>query len=996
MPPALHRRKTSTASEQKPLAGTANRPSTAGAVLQAHHQQQHRADAAVVNFKNPPLEGQLTSHHGRRKGQQQQQGTRSQLPAKQTLRRVLENPSEVPTGLETDSLRLAGNSRPRARTSPDEADTFQISPIRASQQRVMPELEWQSPTTPTSQNGPNVQAQARTNSLGRHDQIHRNGLRRQESKRAMGEPVGRLVESKTSGPVESMVVAVDAAPGSSGHRIEVVAEAVHQHFPDSVVLVQSKTHGQCHKSRPTQPSPFGPHATSWKAWVEGITHTKDKRHIEKLRERVAALHKEAQTIHMGSVVGKHGEDSMGSLEGGEAKGLVDKNTSNGIVAADASYDSLSSIHFYSVSTLIGEGAFGKVWSGRHRLAQTSVAIKSFEKARIKDRQAWNRIKREARLLKRLNHPGICTMLEWIETPKRAHLVLEIANMGNLSEYIKRDRPAPAHLENQQASELVTQLIDAVAYLHRHRIVHRDVKLANCLVFTSPSDPLPVLKLTDFGLSMAVPDEDHKLQIFCGTPSYMAPEIVQRTPYRGQPADMWSLGILMVIVLTGTMPFHARSEVELYKHILRGSFQLSSGISGLAKDLIMRLLEKIPARRITAAQAAGHPWCTRPHKKTRHTEQPSQGVGLDGQAEPGSKDTSSVSDPNSVNDKVGPYSEPANRTPVGRILSRAVVAFMCEDVLPLSYRWLKNDLLRDRRNPVTATYWLLWQQLYGIRAATEARKRLRDFQDQQMRAVLGGKASVDEGDAYLSKGKTKRSAGKHRRHHRKSRHSIEKSRTQRGRGDVAHDPGSIDVGKPPATANRDIPGKGQDDSSAGSEDTVVFEGSDEATTPPGDIGARLARGFSKKDKAHMSAAVAKAAAVSPTSGQYREQQQQQPQSQSQIKRKVSVGTWMVDENGRVQAKPAATGTTSQDRSSVEGPHKTINTGKHPNLVEQDGTSVTSSPEGSPRAGDVDDGPHLQLRKQSPHKSMSPNSRRILYNARKNRFALIAASAAGDAD
>ena len=148
------------------------------------------------------------------------------------------------------------------------------------------------------------------------------------------------------------------------------------------------------------------------------------------------------------------------------------------------------------------------------------------------------------------------MLEWIETPKRAHLVLEIANMGNLSEYIKRvrdsntfpsfcfhvpftqsqiistvpsfflvtggrgqDRPAPAHLENQQASELVTQLIDAVAYLHRHRIVHRDVKLANCLVFTSPSDPLPVLKLTDFGLSMAVPDEDHKLQIFCGTPSY---------------------------------------------------------------------------------------------------------------------------------------------------------------------------------------------------------------------------------------------------------------------------------------------------------------------------------------------------------------------------------------------------------------------------------------------------------------------------------------------
>jgi serine/threonine protein kinase len=85
---------------------------------------------------------------------------------------------------------------------------------------------------------------------------------------------------------------------------------------------------------------------------------------------------------------------------------------------------------------------------------------------------------------------------------------------------------------------VTQLIDAVAYLHAQHIVHRDVKLANCLVFTSPHDALPVLKLTDFGLSMALNDDDHKLQIFCGTPSYMAPEIVQRTPYLGQPADMW--------------------------------------------------------------------------------------------------------------------------------------------------------------------------------------------------------------------------------------------------------------------------------------------------------------------------------------------------------------------------------------------------------------------------------------------------------------------------
>ena len=187
--------------------------------------------------------------------------------------------------------------------------------------------------------------------------------------------------------------------------------------------------------------------------------------------------------------------------------------------------------------------------------------------------------------------------------------------------------------------------------------------------------------------------------------------------------MWSLGILLVIVLTGSMPFHARSEVELYKAILRANFQLAAGVSGLAKDLILRLLTKIPSKRLTAAQAAAHPWCTRPHA----AEPPTATAAA---VRPSSPRQSSIQQKDDdAKTAQSCYSEPWNSTTtVGSLLSHAVITFMCKDVLGLSYKWLKHDLVRDRRNPATATYWLLWQQLYGIRAATHARQRLREVQE----------------------------------------------------------------------------------------------------------------------------------------------------------------------------------------------------------------------------------------------------------------------------
>jgi len=509
---------------------------------------------------------------------------------------------------------------------------------------------------------------------------------------------------------------------------------------------------------------------------------------------------------------------------------------------------------------------------------------------------------------------------------------------------------------------VTQLIDAVAYLHDRRIVHRDVKLANCLVFTSAHDTLPVVKLTDFGLSMVLPDEDHKLQIFCGTPSYMAPEIVQRTPYTGQPADMWSIGILIVIVLTGKMPFQARSEVELYKHILRGNFQLGAGISGMAKDLIVRLLEKVPSRRFTAKQAAAHPWCTRPK---RNIFRPGGSGGGERPRSPTALEAASV-DSSVDSNPASPTPESANDSPIGKVLCKNIVRFMCEDVLELRYEWLSQDLLRDRRNPVTAAYWLLWQQLYGIRAATVARQKIKDVHAQMLRVQ-----NVDE-----------RPARRPRRHSPRNRSKSGKESSSRRASPRSRR----------SRSNSPIPDSASDDGIVVHDASDDDSGSGSVTPTSKAIGARSPhKTFSSTEKVAMAAAVATAAQIG--------------QPKSQLKRKVSMGTWMLGEGGNQAPKTQAPKTqapkTQAPKTQAPRPstQATTQSSRAPATARPSTklAVVTGRPKSpSERQASVQvvvsSSQHSLLKKSANPSVLTPNSRRVLYNARKNRFALIAASAA----
>lgn len=260
-------------------------------------------------------------------------------------------------------------------------------------------------------------------------------------------------------------------------------------------------------------------------------------------------------------------------------------------------DSRSSLEFYSLGKQIGEGSFAKVRIAKHKLTGAHVAVKTYERSKIKDGHAWRRISQEVKIMEKLEHPRIVRLYETIESPWRVHLVMEACCGGNLCSYVKKRR----RLDEVEARHMLDQILQGIEYLHGLHIAHRDIKLENVLLENSGRSA----KLVDFGFSTYV--KDRRLRVFCGTPSYMAPEIIRRTEYAGKPVDIWSLGVVLYALLCGCFPFVGSTHPELYKRVLRGSYRSPEWLSPQADDLIRRMLSLDPSRRLTVAQVRAHPF-----------------------------------------------------------------------------------------------------------------------------------------------------------------------------------------------------------------------------------------------------------------------------------------------------------------------------------------------------------------------------------------------------
>ena len=255
------------------------------------------------------------------------------------------------------------------------------------------------------------------------------------------------------------------------------------------------------------------------------------------------------------------------------------------------------ISFYKFGRVIGRGAFGKVNIGLNILTGRIVAIKSFNKSNLSNEKAKKKILYETNLMRGLYHPAVTKILETFETDKYMLIIMEYISGGNLQNFVKKRRK----LCEKTAKILFRQLIQGIKYIHSKGIVHRDIKLENILL-----DLNNIVKICDFGVGK-ITEKGHKLLDQCGTPVYMAPEIIQGEGYEGFPVDIWSAGVALYIMLSGNIPFNRDKTHDLQSAIINLPYKKIDDISDNANDLLKNILEKDPTKRYTPDQILEHPW-----------------------------------------------------------------------------------------------------------------------------------------------------------------------------------------------------------------------------------------------------------------------------------------------------------------------------------------------------------------------------------------------------
>ena len=211
--------------------------------------------------------------------------------------------------------------------------------------------------------------------------------------------------------------------------------------------------------------------------------------------------------------------------------------------------------FYRIGRVLGKGAFGKVSLAMHKLSEQLVAIKSMSKETLQNEDDQRRrTKLEMGILKQCNHPNVVRLFDTFETSKHICFVIELCSGGDLFSYIKKRR----RLKEDVARFFFKQLVEGLAYIHHaKKVVHRDIKLENILL-----DATGNVKICDFGVSRQLNTGRERMKEQCGTPAYIAPEILMDEGYHGFKVDMWSAGVCLYAMLIGSVPFKASTMSKL--------------------------------------------------------------------------------------------------------------------------------------------------------------------------------------------------------------------------------------------------------------------------------------------------------------------------------------------------------------------------------------------------------------------------------------------------
>ncbi|XP_075939832.1 serine/threonine-protein kinase D3-like [Anarhichas minor] len=262
---------------------------------------------------------------------------------------------------------------------------------------------------------------------------------------------------------------------------------------------------------------------------------------------------------------------------------------------------ISSVYQIFADEVLGSGQFGIVYGGKHRKTGRDVAIKIIDKMRFPTKQE-SQLRNEVAILQNLHHPGIVNLECMFETPEQVFVVMEKLHGDMLETILSSEK---SRLPERLTKFLVTQILVALRHLHFKNIVHCDLKPENVLL--ASAEPFPQVKLCDFGFARIIGEKSFRRSVV-GTPAYLAPEVLRSKGYN-RSLDMWSVGVIVYVSLSGTFPFNEDEDIN--DQIQNAAFMYPSNpwkeISEHATDLINNLLQVKMRKRYSVDKSLSHPW-----------------------------------------------------------------------------------------------------------------------------------------------------------------------------------------------------------------------------------------------------------------------------------------------------------------------------------------------------------------------------------------------------